>query len=206
MTDHLEREKAILARAKELFDVVGVVHHAGESVLVLGLVTTEQRDLDDFYREVPGRFSLRGHEIHALPLLEKLIAFIRERGLEAELQGHCGYPRGSDFNLKQQAVAAGLGEWGKNSLVIHPHYGPWLRFMAVRTSGIFSPTGSDRGEWEKSPYCEDCTACIDACPPGVLASYYVRDRANCQASIELFPDMGKLEACDLCLASCPAGG
>ena len=90
----LKVEKAIVDKARSLFDVVGVVSHSGESFLILGLLTTPQRDLDDFFRESPGDFSLRGFEVHAQPKLEALIDFIREQGLAAlissDLLSHAG--------------------------------------------------------------------------------------------------------------------
>ena len=201
----LKVEKAIIDKAQSLFDAVGVVSHSGESFLILGLLTTPQRDLDDFFRESPGSFRLRGFELHTQPKLEALMHFIQEQGLTTELRGRCGYPRGEDLNLKQQAVIAGLGKWGKNSLVVHPSFGPWLRFMAIKVQASLTPTGPGIDNHETNPLCEGCTTCIDACPVGVLKPYYLRDRANCQASIALFPQMGKLVACDRCLVACPVG-
>ena len=198
-------EKAIIDKAQELFDVVGVSSGSGGSLLILGLETTPQRDLDDFFREEPGSFSLRGFELHAWPKLEALIRFIQGRGFAAEPRGRWGYPRGEELNLKQQAVSAGLGRWGKSSLVLHPRFGPWLRFMAIRVQVPLPSTGPGKDIREGNPLCEGCSACIDACPAGVLEPYYVRDRANCQANISLFPQTGKLVACDRCLAVCPLG-
>ena len=198
-------EKAIIDKARRLFDAVGVVSHSGESFLILGLLTTPQQDLDDFFMDEVGDFRIRGFELHAQPKLESLISFIQERGLTAELRGRCGYPRGEDLNLKQQAVIAGLGKWGKNSLVIHPSFGSWLRFMAIKVQAPLTPTGPGIDNHEQNPLCDGCTACIDACPAEVLESYYLRDRANCQASIPLFPQIGKLVLCDRCLVACPVG-
>lgn len=201
----LELEREIISKAQSLFDVVGVTSHSGGSLLILGLVTTPQRDLDDFARGEVGDFRLRGFQIHALPKLEELLQFIRERGVAAELQGRFGYPQGKDLNLKQQAVKAGLGHWGKNSLVIHPGFGPWLRFMGMKVKANLAPTGSGIDNHQENPLCEGCTACIDACPVNVLESYFLRDQNNCQASVSSMPQVGKLVTCDRCLAACPVG-
>ncbi len=198
-------DRAIIDKAQSLFDVVGVASLSEGSLLILGLLTTPQRDLDDFYRDKPGDFRLRGFETHAMPGLEALIRFIQERGVAVELWGRCGYPRGDDLNLKQQAVIAGLGSWGKNSLVIHPEFGPWLRFMGMKVKTSLTPTGPGFDAHEENPLCEGCTACIDACPLGILEPYYLREISKCRASISLFPEMGRLEACDCCLAACPLG-
>jgi len=197
-------EKAIIDKVHSLFDVVGVTAHSEGSLLIPGLLTTSEQDLDDFCREAVGSFRLRGFRVHAKPRLDELVSFIREQGLTAELCGSYGYPsRNEGLNLKQQAVMAGLGQWGKNSLVIHPEFGTWLRFMAVKVDAKLTPTGSGIDSHEENPLCEGCTACVDACPVGVLESYYLRDMDNCQASILLLPQMGKLVACDACLAACP---
>ncbi len=199
-------EKEIFAEAQRLFDLAGLTSYGRDSLLILGLVTAPQRDLDDFFRDANGGFRLRGFEVHAQPKLDLLVHFIREQGLVAEMVGPCGYPRGEELNLKQQAVAAGLGRWGKNSLVLHPRFGPWLRLMALRVVGTtLSPTGAGRDSHQENPLCKDCTACIDACPIGILEPYYLQDRISCRASTSTLRQTGKLVTCARCLEVCPVG-
>jgi len=200
-------ERAIIAQAQKLFDVAGVVPCGADSLLVLGLVTTPERDLDDFSRNERGVIQLHGFKAHALPRLQALVDFIQGKGLAARIIGRCGYPQGKKLNLKRQAVAAGIGGWGKNSLVIHPKFGPWLRFMAVKVSGVtLPPTNPEGNSRQESPLCRGCTACIDACPLDIIEPYCVRDPARCLAIFDNLPRAGKLVACDLCLAACPYGG
>lgn len=199
-------EKEIITEAQKLFDVAGVTHYGGNSLLILGLVTTPERDLDDFFREEDGVFRLRGFEAHVQPKLNSLIHFIQEQDLSADVLGRYGYPQGEELNLKQQAVAAGLGGWGKNSLVLHPRFGPWLRLMALKVvGGTLSPIDSGRDSHKENPLCKDCTTCIDACPLGVLEPYYLRDRSSCQANFSSLSEIGKLVACDRCWVVCPVG-
>ena len=199
-------EKEIAEKAQNLFDVVGVASHGEGSLLILGLVTTPQRDLDDFFRGEAGSLRMRGFERHAQPRLDELIQFIKEQGLTAELSGRFGYPREDEgLNLKQQAVVTGLGNWGKNSLVLHPTFGPWLRFMAMRVDAPLALTGPGDDSHQENPLCEGCTACIDACPVGILEPYFIRGRDKCKGSSSLFPQPGKLVTCDQCLVVCPVG-
>ena len=200
-------EKEILAEARRLFDTAGITKYGEDSLLILGLESTPQRDLDDFYRDADGVFRILGFEVHAQPKLDSLIHFIKEKGLDARLTGRCGYPtNGEKPNLKQQAVAAGLGKWGKNSLLLHPELGPRLRLMGMKVTGTdLLPTGTGRDSHEDNPLCKDCAACIDACPVGVLEPYRVRDRASCLARISKSSPKDKLVICDQCWVVCPAG-
>ena len=199
-------EKKIFAEAERLFDVAGVVPYGRDSLLILGLVTTPEQDLDDFLRDEDGVFRIRGFEIHAKPRLDSLLHFIKEQGLSAEMVGRLGYPQGEELNLKEQAVAAGLGSWGKNSLVLNPRFGHWLRLMAVKVMDIaLNPTGPGRDNREENPVCNDCNACIDACPEGILEPYYLRDRRSCRAEVSKMKQRGELITCDRCLVVCPVG-
>jgi len=60
-----------------------------------------------------------------------LLKFICRQGYAVSPMGKDDYSSGKDLNLKSAAVKAGIGRWGKNSLVLHPVFGPWLRFAAV---------------------------------------------------------------------------
>jgi len=96
------------------------------------------------------------------------------------------------FNLSQKKMAqlAGLGPVGKNSLIINPEYGPWIRLQSILTDAPLVP---DR------PYtrdlCKDCTRCIDACPTGALSPYVV-DPEKCLIGISE-KDLAKLIEEDL---------
>ena len=72
----------ILTEAQRLFDAVGITTDGSDTLLILGLVTTGDRDLDDFARDEAGVFRLQGFEIHVRPRLEALIHIIKELGLE----------------------------------------------------------------------------------------------------------------------------
>ena len=94
-------EEEIIAEAQKLFDAAGIVSDGEDSILILGLATTPERDLDDFCRDEDGAFQISGFEKRVKPRLDSLIASLRGQGLSAEIFGWCGYPQGDRLNLKQ---------------------------------------------------------------------------------------------------------
>ena len=195
----------ILEYARSLFDEVGVAVEpgTGDTMMVLGLVSTPERDLDDF-AHAAGRTVLQGFIRHAKAREDDLLKFIRERGFEAELVGELGYPLRGKPNLKHLAVAAGIGEQGKNTLVISPRFGPWLRFMAIRTNAPLAATGPGAYMREGNPRCEGCDECVRACPESILAPYRLLDADRCLAAISEDRPAG-LAICDRCVVTCPVG-
>jgi epoxyqueuosine reductase len=205
----MSKEDDILACARSLFDAVGVARDPSTkgSILILGLVTTPERDLDDFVIEKAegGRESFwRGFIRYAKPKLDALLDFIRKQGFSAELVGKMGYSPSGKPNLKHMAVAAGLGRQGKNTIVINPRFGPWLRFMAIRTNAPLASTGSGVYAKEENPDCKSCQRCIEACPVKILQPYRLTDIIRCLAAIS-GERHGELAICDKCVVVCPVG-
>lgn len=69
-----------------------------------------------------------------------------------------------DLSLKHAAVAAGLGVWGRNRLVINPKWGPRVRYAAVLTDAALSPDSP-----LEEDLCNDCDLCIAVCPAGAVS-------------------------------------
>lgn len=196
----------VINRARKLFDAAGITVLDDDSILIVGMETSPERDLDDFIRDEKRAFTIRGFEVHIQPLLESLADYTRGLGLSVEIPGHCGYPQGNELNLKRLAVAAGLGSWGKNTMLLHPYFGPRIRLAALRITGsVMDGTGPGLDGFKQNLSCWECTACIDACPVGVLEPYYLRDTRACLANTARSPDPGKVECCDLCWKVCPVG-
>ena len=64
------------------------------------------------------------------------------------------------------AIKAGLGEYGRNQMVLTPEFGPRVRFSKIFTD---MPLAIDAPrQLGLSRYCHDCTKCADACPPKAL--------------------------------------
>jgi len=189
--------------AGSLFDVVGVTRLPdGDNLLVLGLESTPERDLDEFGHE-GGRFRMYGFRKHVGPRLEPLVEFIRSKGFSAEPTGSYGYPLRGELSLKIEAERAGLGKRGKNTVVLHPVYGPRLRFMGVRTDAPLEPTATPSPAGEENPVCADCSICIDVCPVKVLEPYRMPDIGPCLSNITPRTEEGRSILCDLCLTECP---
>jgi len=192
--------------AGRLFDVVGSSQLSSiDSLLILGLESTPQRNLDEFGR-LDGAFQIYGFEKHVGPKLESLLNFIRGKGFSAEPVGRYGYPREGEVNLKREAIRVGLGIRGKSTVVLHPKYGPRLRFMAIRTDAPLEPLMGSASTEEENPVCSRCSICIDACPVKALEPYRMPDTSLCLSNINIMKEeQGRLVPCDICLHLCPAG-
>ena len=197
-------DKQIAEHAGSLFDVVGVSRlSSGDSLLILGLESTPQRNLDEFGR-LGGDFQMYGFEKHVRPRLESLLNFIRGKGFSAEPVGRYGYPLKGEVNLKEEAVRAGLGRRGKSTIVLHPRYGPRLRFIAIRTDALLEPLVGSTPTEEENPICDGCSICIDACPVKALEPYRMPDTSLCLSNSAYMPEeQGRLVPCDICLRLCP---
>lgn len=107
------------------------------------------------------------------------------------------------------AVRAGVGWWGKNTMVLAPGRGPWMLLGSVVTDAVFEPTPPMVRD------CGTCSACLPACPTGALVAPGVLDSRRCIAFLlqspgsiprELRSAIGdRIYGCDDCLDACPPG-
>jgi epoxyqueuosine reductase len=151
----------------------------------------------------------RGDDYHAV-LEERLRAL--HRWLEERLgRAVPGKPYVDTGPLLERDLArrAGLGWFGKNTMLIHPQRGSFL-FLGALLVGIElapdAPFEADR--------CGTCTRCLDACPTSAFVAPRVLDATRCvsyltielQGAIDeaLRAGMGdRLYGCDVCQDVCP---
>ena len=108
----------------------------------------------------------------------------------------------------EAAARAGLGVVGRNGLLIHPVYGSWLFLGEIVTDLPLPVTGG-----EILP-CENCGACLRACPSGALAPQgFTLERCRSHFSQkkgelthwerQQLAGGGMIWGCDRCAESCP---
>lgn len=82
---------------------------------------------------------------------------------------------------KRMAIMAGIGAYGKNSMVLSPKHGLWLRLGAVLTDAPLEPDEPFRED-----LCGRCTRCVRACPAKALTPFVV-DPAKCLVGVSELP-------------------
>jgi reductive dehalogenase len=111
------------------------------------------------------------------------------------------------------AIKAGLGEYGRNQMVITPEYGPRVRFSKIFTD---LPLAHDKPvHFGVREFCSICRRCADACPPKALPYGPPEEGAPNRSGIKgvkkwtadcekCFGYWAKLKSdCAICMRVCP---
>ncbi|MHC4112717.1 MAG: epoxyqueuosine reductase [Planctomycetota bacterium] len=154
------------------------------------------------------RKQLRGkiaRTYHCYPVVrqiaEKVANFIEESGYKAV--------PGQDVPLKFVADRIGLGAYGKNGILLTEQCGSYVGLRSVVTN---MPIAPDRFE-KMTPPCDDCEACLKACPTGALYAPYKVNPRLCINPLTrrqeyIQPELRlKMQnwicGCDICQEVCP---
>lgn len=182
----------------------------GAKTAILFLSYYKQPKMD--FKEGSGLIAsyARGRDYHNVhrKRLKHFIRWLEERtGQEGIARG---FSDSKPILEKALAVQAGLGWFGKNTLLIHRKLGTFTLISGVLTTLDLPRTGASL----RLPRCGSCTRCLDACPTGALVSPYRLD-ANLCLSYHLIESKRKIPeeirkknpgyifGCDICQDVCP---
>jgi epoxyqueuosine reductase QueG len=140
-----------------------------------------------------------------------VVEILRSAGHQAAIPRNLRYgdaPPTHSLSYKKAGVLAGLGAFGKNQLLIHPEWGPWLWLRTVITDAILPPDAP----LDFSP-CRECYLCAEACPCGAITeSGFNRnaceiphgEKSTSHPSMIRLSPMGQIN-CEKCMRACPIG-
>jgi epoxyqueuosine reductase len=173
----------------------------------------EPRDPGDPSLGVVARYA-RGRDYHKVieKKLHGLLGALREEA-GVPVEGRAYVDTGPILE-RELAVRAGLGWFGKNTMLIHPRRGSWFFLGCLLLDLELEPDEPFREE-----HCGTCRRCLDACPTGALKGRDERgapviDARRCISYLtieqrgpiptELRPLIGnRIFGCDICQEVCP---
>lgn len=165
------------------------------------------RTLKDPEKAYISRYTL-GRDYHKL--IRKRLAQLAKR-IDDALEGHNHRAFVDSAPVLERALAqrAGLGWFGKNTMLIHPKAGSFFFLGEIFTSAPLPVSESFETE-----HCGSCSACLDVCPTDAFDGPHRLDARRCisyltielKGSIpeELRSKMGnRVFGCDDCQLVCP---
>jgi epoxyqueuosine reductase len=208
---YLERPDAVSRRA----DLSGTLPSVRSVVVVGHEYATDGRggSPEDPAAGVIARYA-RGRDYHKVldQKLRALLAWLREEeGLDVEGRA---YVDTGPILERELAQRAGLGWFGKNTMLIHPRRGSWFFLGCLLLDLPLLPD-----EPFTSDHCGTCARCLEACPTGALLGRDAQgapviDATKCISYLtieqrgpiprELRARIGnRVFGCDICQEVCP---
>lgn len=141
--------------------------------LLDGIVQVNFRAFEDGRRDLKGLYNNYGYAL--LPNFQLTaacyaIAQLIERRTD-EVATPCStgpMTSGVQLSIRHAAVAAGLGQFGWNDLVLTPKFGPRNRFGVILTTAELEADPMLEGQL---CHPENCGICVKACPGNAIAPY-----------------------------------
>jgi len=157
-------------------------------------------------REYSASYMSANNELNRIAF--RLAKFLEEKGHRA-VQVPASPPydlkrmRG-DLSHRHAGELAGLGAFGKNSLLLSPKYGARMRLVSVISDADLTPDKK-----LEIDFCSKCDICIRACPAKALEGGGKVDKKACDdqhlrvgKKLDL---SGWEQVCGVCLRVCPVG-
>jgi len=157
-------------------------------------------------REYSVTYSVVNRELDRIAF--RVARFLQDKGYRA-LQVPASPPYDvsrnmGDLSHRHAGYLAGLGVFGKNSLLLSTKFGPRIRLVSVITDASLmadKPLDLD--------LCKHCDKCIRACPAGALKGERIVDKFKCDAHHVEVGKQLQLEdweqICGVCVRVCPVG-
>ena len=140
----------------------------------------------------------------------QLISFFRKKGFdtaEAPREFADEKNRIALLSFKLAAYEAGIGVFGRPSIIITPEYGPRVNIGVVLTDAVLKPDGRT----ENFSPCEHCNVCTQNCPVNAIRSDVTPpkgfDRNRCVSFVDWLKEKtnDQVKLCGICFNKCPAG-
>lgn len=182
--------------------------HSARSIIVVGLNYNQPNPPRPGYPRI-ARYAL-GRDYHRVirGKLKKLQSWLQAQHPESE---HRACVDSAPLMERDFAQLAGLGWFGKNTMLINSKRGSWFFLGALLTSVEFESDAPAIGG------CGTCRACIEACPTGAIVHKNDRWQVDARRCISYLtiehkggiePELAKgigdrTFGCDICQEVCP---
>ncbi len=148
------------------------------------------------------------HKVHR-KRLKRFISWLEERSGQKNIAK--GFSDSTPLLEKALAVQAGLGWFGKNTLLIHRRFGTFTLLSGVLTTLEFDGVLEID---ERKDRCGACNRCMEACPTQAIVSPFRLDAGKClsyhliESKKDIPDDVVKMNpgyvfGCDICQDVCP---